>query len=498
MTRQAGAFVVLTAVVSFLLGLVVAGTRPLAPTSAPLTRPAPEIEPLVLPAAVSYPADAPLPWPVDFSAVAQAVNPAVVNVDTASRRPESAARPGRRSGGGGNLREGSGSGFVIDPAGYILTNHHVVAAAERVTVTLGDGRLFRAEVIGVDPAIDVALLRVRPAAPLPAVPLGDSDALRVGEWVCAIGNPLGVYAHSVTVGVVSYLGRKLWDQALDAFIQTDAAIIVGNSGGPLINARGEVIGITTAVSAQAPNIGFAVPIAQVVAVLPQLRAHGRVARGFIGIGLKSVTPSLRQALQLGPERGALVEDVTEGTPAAAAGLRRYDVVVAVDGQPVDSDEDLIRSVSERAPGTLATLRLWRDGTTRQVQVKLRDRPLPDAVRRRTPRGDGLGDATPASRAHAPLGLLVRDLDAMTIARLKLPGVIQGVLITDVDPAGPARLTGIRANQILVEINRRAVTSEAAYRAIVGTLQPGEAAAVLIYNRVTGDRSITTVMLDPAS
>ena len=499
MTRQTGAFVLLTAVVSFLLGLVVAGTRPPAPTTALLNRPGvPETEPLVLPAVVTRTPDAPLPSPVDFAAVAQAVNPAVVNVDTASRRDDSVARPGRRSGGGVNLREGSGSGFVIDPAGYILTNHHVVAGAERVTVTLGDGRLFRADVVGVDPAIDVALLRVQATAPLPAVPLGDSDALRVGEWVCAIGNPLGVYAHSVTVGVVSYLGRKLWDQALDAFIQTDAAIIAGNSGGPLINARGEVVGITTAVSAQAPNIGFAVPIAQVVAVLPQLRAHGRVARGFIGIGLTSVTPPLRRALRIGPERGALVEDVSPGTPAAAAGLRPYDVVVAVEDQPVNSDEDLIRLVSERAPGTLAALRLWRDGTVREVHVKLRDRPLPEAVRRRTPRGDVIGDARPTSRANAPLGLAVRNLDSSTIERLRLPDMIQGVLITEVDPAGPARLTGIRPNQILLEINRRAVTSEAAYRAIIATLRPGEAAAVLIYSRLTGDRSITTVMLDPAS
>ena len=193
-----------------------------------------------------------------------------------------------------------------------------------------------------------------------------------------------------------------------------------------------------------------------------------------------------------------MEDVLAGTPAAAAGLRPYDVVVAVDGQPVNSDEDMIRLVSERAPGTLAALRLWRDGTVREVHVKLRDRPLPEAVRRRTPRGDGIGDATPTARAHAPLGLAVRDLDPSTIERLRLPGVLQGVLITEVDPAGPARLTGIRANQILLEINRRSITSEAAYRAIVATLEPGEAAAVLIYNRVTGDRSITTVMLDPAS
>ena len=158
----------------------------------------------------------------------------------------------------------------------------------------------------MDPAIDVALLQVHSKGPLPAAPLGNSETLRVGEWVCAIGNPLGVYTHSVTVGVVSFLGRKLFDSGLDAYIQTDAAISFGNSGGPLINARGQVVGITTAISAQASNIGFAVPISQVVAVLPQLREHGTVARGYIGVGLRNVTPALRRALRLEPEEGALV------------------------------------------------------------------------------------------------------------------------------------------------------------------------------------------------
>ncbi len=163
-------------------------------------------------------------------------------------------------------------------------------------------------------------------------PLGKSESLRVGEWVCAIGNPLG-YDHSVTVGVVSFLGRKVFDPSLDALIQTDAAISFGNSGGPLINERGQVVGITTAISAQAANIGFAVPIDQVVAVLPQLRERGRVSRGYIGIGLTNVTPVLQRALKLEPQHGALVEDVSPDTPAEQAGLRTYDVIVAADGHP---------------------------------------------------------------------------------------------------------------------------------------------------------------------
>lgn len=494
MNRQAGAVVLLAAAVSFLLGLVVAGTQPPAPTAAPLARPV-VTPPLVVP--VVAPAPAVTPEATDFAAIAEAVNPAVVNVDTAM---PGAARPrsGRRSGGGSGTREGAGSGFVIDPAGYILTNHHVVAGADRVTVTLGDGRAFRADIVGVDPVIDVALLRVAAGDPLPAVPIGDSNALRVGEWVCAIGNPLGVYAHSVTVGVVSFLGRKLWDPALDAFIQIDAALSVGYSGGPLLNRRGEVVGITTAVSAQATNIGFAVPIAQVLAVLPQLREQGRVSRGFIGIGLASVTPALARALKLGPDRGAIVEDVTPGTPAAAAGLRAYDVVTAVDGLAVGSDEDLVRYVSERPPGTLASLTLWRDGVAREVQVKLRDRPLPEAVRQRTPASAGLAESRPAVPDRAPLGLAVRDLDSGTVERLRLPLAIQGVLITEVDAAGPARLTGIRPNQVLLEINRRPVPTAAAYRAALAALVPGEAAVLLVFNRTSGERSLATIIVDPAS
>jgi serine protease Do len=486
--------VLLAAAVSFLLGLVVAGTRPPAPTTVPLARPETATAPLVLPAVARFGAGTATAG-TDFAAIADAVNPAVVNVDTASQgdpRPRA-----RRPAGPSGPREGAGSGFIIDPAGYILTNHHVVAGADRVTVTMGDGRAFRAEIVGVDPVIDVALLRVAAPGPLPAAPVGDSDALRVGEWVCAIGNPLGVYAHSVTVGVVSFLGRKLWDQALDAFIQIDAALSVGYSGGPLLNSRGEVVGITTAVSVQATNIGFAVPIAQVLAVLPQLREHGRVARGFIGIGLTSVTPPLARALSLGLEEGAIVEDVAPGTPAAAAGLRPYDVVVAVDGHPIGSDDDLVRYVSERPPGSLAALSLWRDGRRREVAVKLRDRPIPEAVRRRAPGGAGFTESRPALRDRAPLGLTVRELDLPTRQRRRVPDAVEGVLITDVDAAGPARLTRIRTNQILLDINRQPIRSVAAYEAALGRLVPGEAAVLLVYNTITGERSLTVVVLDPA-
>jgi serine protease Do len=385
-----------------------------------------------------------------------------------------------------------GSGFVIDAAGYILTNYHVVEGADRITVTLGDGRVAKADLVGIDPAIDVALLRIAAAGPLEVAPLGDSDTLRVGEWVCAIGNPLG-YVHSVTVGVVSFLGRKLFDQSLDAFIQTDAAISFGNSGGPLINSRGQVVGMTTAISSQASNIGFAIPIGQVVAVLPQLRANGRVARGYIGVGLTDLTPPLHRALGLDPERGALVQDVTPGTPADRAGLRPYDVIIAADHRPIRSDEDLIRYIAGRQPGSQATLEIWRDGAARQVSVKLTERPLPPSSRNRN---QNLQQVRPAvSQEMGPLGLSVKELDAATMARTGIPSNLQGVLIVDVDSAGPARLARLRAGHVLLEINRRRVASVEEFHEILSSLPPGATVAVMIYDQLSDQRVIATINPD---
>jgi serine protease Do len=496
MTRRGAAFIGLTAVVSFLLGLVVAGTRPPLPTNAlPVPPSTEELPPLMISSeALVRPEGS--STGVDFGVVAARLNAAVVNVDAASRGGQERARTTRRYArdDANAPREGSGSGCIIDPSGFVLTNHHVVSGADRVTVTLSDGRIFKADIVGVDPVIDVALLQVHSRDPLPVAPLGNSDTLRVGEWVCAIGNPLGVYVHSVTVGVVSFLGRKLFDRVLDAYIQTDAAISFGNSGGPLINARGQVVGITTAISAQASNIGFAIPISQVITVLPQLRQHGTVARGYISsVALTSITPELRRALRLGPESGALVEDVAADTPAERAGLRPYDVIVQADSRPIRSDEDLIRYVATRQPGTLASLDVWRDGETRVIYVKLRDRPLPVAISRRTPRD---GDVRPATQPQMPLGIKVRALDAATATRLSIPDTVQGVLVTDIDPAGPARLAQLKTNQVILEVNRRRVHSLQDYLSAVAGLKRGEVAALLVYDRTEDQRALAVVVPDP--
>lgn len=492
MTRQALAFVGLTAVVSFLLGLVAAGTpRPRTDPSAVY-----DVERRTEPLQVVSRAAA-AGGEVDFATVAARLNGAVVNIDSAIRGGEPRDRTAPRSrrellDDPGAPREGSGSGFIIDPAGYILTNYHVIQGADRLTVTLSDGRALRASVVGIDPAIDVALLHVEAGSPLPAAPLGRSDTLRVGEWVCAIGNPLG-WVHSVTVGVVSFLGRKVFDQSLDALIQTDAAITFGNSGGPLINREGQVVGITTAISAFSSNIGFAIPIDQAVAVLPQLHEEGHVSRGFVGVGLTAVTPALERALGLQTSAGALVQNVSPGLPGERAGLRPYDVIVAADDEPIRSDDDLIRHVSGRRPGTVTQLELWRDRQRRTVSVKLVERPLPETIAAEV---SGAGDVLAATGTeYGPLGFAVRDLDTVTASRLRLPDTVQGVLVGRVDPAGPARLASLESNQIVLEVNRHRVQTAAEFREFVGRLGPGEPVALLVYDRLADERLIVSVIPD---
>lgn len=496
--RKAGLFAALTGIVGFLIGLVAAGTRPIGRTEPLPLRPATDTAGGSSGPATPIPNSTPSGAAVSFAAVAARVNAAVVNIDAAVRGDERGRSTPRyrASEDPWSPREGSGSGFIIDPAGLILTNYHVVEGADRITTTLADGRMFIASVVGVDPAIDVALLQVPAGDALPSVAFGDSDALRVGEWVCAIGNPLN-YVHSVTVGVVSFLGRKIFDPSLDAFIQTDAAISFGNSGGPLLDATGRVVGITTAISAQASNIGFAIPINQVVAVLPQLREHGRVSRGYIGVGLTPLTPALQQGLRLGPSRGALVQNVSDDTPAARAGLRVYDVITAADGVAIRSDEDLIRYIAAKAPGAMTSLEVWRDGATRTLAVKLTERPPVETARARANRGNR--QVQPATgREQGLLGFTVKDLDQATIARQGLPASIEGVQVVDVDPAGPARLARVRAGHIVLEINRRRVSSASEFLAIVAALRPGQVAAVLLYDQLSDQRVIAAILTDPPS
>ena len=482
----------LIATVGFLVGLIVAGSMlPTPASSAPEPRLAPR---RAANASVAGPAVA------SFADVAERLNPAVVNIDATVRGtgrprgrfgvplPDSPEPFDRFDRERDAPRRGAGTGFLIDSTGHILTNHHVVADADRIMVRLTDGRNLRAERVGSDPDTDIALIKVESPQPLPFAALGDSNTLRVGEWVLAIGNPLA-YEHTVTVGVVSFIGRKLFNRSLDRYIQTDAAINFGNSGGPLINARGEVIGINAAISSRASNIGFAVPINQASAILPQLREKGRVSRGYIGVSLRDVDPDLQRSLGLRTAEGALVEDVTPGSPGARAGLRPYDLIVAVDGKPVDGNDALVGLVASREPGTTATLQVVRDGRPMNVPVKLAERPQRD--RSDAPRGER---PQPSSNPRSsPLGMSVREMDDED--RQRVPDGVDGLVVTRVEAMGPAFDAEIERGHVLLEINRRPVRSYDDFRQASADARPGDILTVYLYKNDTGRRELHTVKID---
>jgi serine protease Do len=498
MTRRFAAVTLgLTATVSFLVGLIVAGSIfPTPASSGPHAAGAPGAtsrERLPTTAGAL----------VNFADVAERINPAVVNIDaTAHASPDALAPPTRRRGDpfdnddrDRDARHGAGSGFIIDDEGHILTNNHVVERAERITVKLSDGRNLRARIVGTDPDTDIALIKVDGAGALPVAPLGNSDRLRVGDWVCAIGNPLA-YEHTVTVGVVSFIGRKLFDSSLDRYIQTDAAINFGNSGGPLINSAGEVIGINSAISSRASNIGFAVPINQANDVLPQLKSMGRVSRGYIGVVLKDVDPDLQQSLHLRTSQGALVQDVTAGSPGDRAGLKTYDLIMAVDDQPVESNDELIRAISARQPGTRARLRLLRDGREMTMMIKLGERP----VREQT--GESSDVTKPsASLPSGPitpdtLGLTVRDLDETVMRRFGITPGHQGVAITRVEPLSGASDAGIERGWLILEVNRQAVATVSDLDRVLRGLKQGDVLTLYLYASGLGQRTLRTIRLDP--
>lgn len=488
----------LTAVVAFLVGLSLSGGA--APAAAPVASPPPPHD--FVAAATPWPAPGAVSGAASFADVAEQLNPTVVNVDATSRgsgwerrraptlpgRPDFFDRPFDPDRGDGH--EGMGTGFVFDPAGLILTNHHVIAGAERVTVRLAGGRQLRAVVVGSDPETDIAVLKVDAGAPLVAASLGDSDRLRVGEWVCAIGNPLA-FEHSVTVGVVSFIGRKLSEASPDRYIQTDAAINLGNSGGPLINVKGEVVGINAAVSSRGSNIGFAVPINQAREILPALMAEGRVSRGYLGAVVQAVTPELRRSLGLGSAAGAVVQDVVPGSPAARAGLRPYDVLLDVDGEPAGSNDALVTSLALRHPGTPVTLHLVRDGRPVVVSTRLAEHP----VLRSSETGQPTAGARLDVRGPA-LGLFVRELDREFRMRYRVPDDAQGVVVSKVEPLSPASDADIARGHVVLEINRHPTATVDDFRREASAARPGDVLTFFLFNPDRQQRELRTLRVEP--
>jgi len=366
-----------------------------------------------------------------------------------------------------------GSGFIVDKEGYILTNNHVVEEADDIRVTLLDGRSYDAEVKGRDPKTDIALIKIKPENGLPVATLGDSDALLVGEWVIAIGNPFG-FGHTVTAGVVSAKDRTIGAGPYDAFIQTDASINPGNSGGPLFNARGEVIGINSAIIASGQGIGFAIPINMAKGIMEQLREKGSVTRGWLGVQIQALTPELRESLSLSAEGGALVAGVIKGDPAEKAGLKAGDVVVEFDGRSVRSDRDLVSIVGNTPVGRKVALKVVRDGKTLALEVKI--------ARRSDDKDEAAGgdEEAPAVKetGKARIGLQVQDITRELAEQLKMDETT-GALVSDVGEGSPAERAGIERGDVILEVNRQPVGSAAAFVKIVRAAEPGKSVLLLV-------------------
>jgi serine protease Do len=424
--------------------------------------------------------------PPSFAEIVARVNSAVVHVDVIEE-----GRPLRGLDDGVLMdlpRRGEGSGFIVDPDGYILTNHHLVPGpAARVRVRLANKRELPARRVGSDPSTDLALLKVE-ARGLPALRLGDSDRLRVGDWVCAIGNPLE-FDHTVTVGVVSSKGRKIFNQSFDSYIQTDAAINPGSSGGPLVNMRGEAVGISAAISSDAQGIGFAIPSNVARSVLVQLREDGQVRRGYLGVQLHELDPDLAAMMQLDDARGALVVDVPPGEAADVAGLRRWDVITAVEDEAIANGDDLVRTISALRPGRDVRLSLLRDGQPLTVSARLGER---QADRRVEPEVEA--PTAPAGDEGDVLGLLVGELGARARLELQLPPEEMGVRVRSILSADPGTDL-IEEGDLIVEVNRRPTPDLASYRDAVSRLEPGQSAWLFVHRPQPAGSFLTRVEVE---
>lgn len=342
-------------------------------------------------------------------------------------------------------QQGAGSGFIISKDGLIVTNNHVVEGAKELTVTLANKEEYPAKVVGRDPKTDIALVKIQSKGTLPAAILGDSDRLRVGDWVVAIGNPFGL-SNTVTAGIVSAKGRVIGAGPYDDFIQTDASINPGNSGGPLFNMQGEVVGINTAIIPNGQGIGFAVPVNQATALLPQLESKGEVTRGYLGVGIQTITPELAKGLNLKDTKGALVANVSKGSPAEAAGIKLGDVIVGFGGKQIAETNALPPMVAATPIDKEVPVTILRNGAEQTLHVKVGRMP-----------GEQTEASGPTESSQGKWGLALRDLDARTAQRLGIaPG--DGVLVAAVQPGSAAHQAGLQSGDLILEVNRKKVAS----------------------------------------
>lgn len=363
-----------------------------------------------------------------------------------------------------------GSGFIFDPEGYILTNNHVVDGADEIQVKLHSGEEVKAQLIGRDPKTDVAVLKIDPKGKtLPYVTFGDSDTLKVGEWVMAIGNPFGLDS-SVTAGIVSAKGRFIGQGNYDDFIQTDTPINPGNSGGPLIDMRGKVVGINTSIFSRSGGnigIGFAIPINLAHDLIPDLRAKGHVTRGWLGVMIQKVTPDIAESLGLPASQGALVADVVKDGPAAAAGLKTGDVIVSFDGHPVKESTELPLMVARTPIGRDVEVKILREGKEQSVIVRTAEMKDEEA------------EPEAKERESEAYGVSVQPLTPEVANNLGIPVDTKGVLVADVEQGSAAEDAGLRRGDVIAEVNRQAVSDVESYRKALKDAEGGKSVLLLV-------------------
>ena len=353
-----------------------------------------------------------------------------------------------------------GSGFILEKDGYIVTNNHVIEGADEIQVKLNDGKEYRAEIIGADASTDLALIKIKADQALPALPLGDSDKMEIGQWVLAIGSPFGL-EHTVTAGIISAKGRVIGAGPYDDFIQTDASINPGNSGGPLLNMNGEVIGINTAIVNGGDGIGFAIPINIAKAVFEQLKNNGAVTRGWLGVGIQDLDKDLKE--YYGISQGVLISEVFPGDPADRAGILAGDIVLSINGNPVDSSRDLSKQIADLSVKSTAEIKLNRNGKIKTVNVTIARR---DEVK--------LGTTAPGKLPELGedgLGMQITDINPEVARRFGLSDT-DGVMVMELQADGKSAAAGIQQGDIIKGINRQPVKTVADYNRIMAGIKKG--------------------------
>ena len=435
--------------------------------------------------------------PVNFTELAKDAKPGVVNIRTVKTikgggrvfrhffgRPfgegnpfEEFFGPSPRQDPQKDFKQRSlGSGFIIDRDGFIVTNNHVIEDADEITVKIANGDEYKAEIVGRDPSTDLALIKVEPKERLSPLLLGDSNALAVGNWVVAIGSPFGL-EQTVTAGIVSAKGRTIGSGPYDDFIQTDASINFGNSGGPLINMKGEVVGINTAITASGQGIGFAIPSNLAKDVITQLRDDGEVTRGWLGVGIQDLDQELADYYKVEKGEGALITQVFEGDPADKAGIKVKDVIIAVDGQQITSSRDLTRMIAKKQVGKKTDITVIRDGREKILTVTLSKR---DEKKLTAKRGEGIDRG---------FGFRVDNLTPETASRLGFEENESGVVVVHIDSDSKAAEAGLKVGDLIKEVNRQSVKDTDEFTAKMNAANDTDTIQLLVRGRQGGYRVI---------